>query len=361
MHLLILGGSARHLGGVEAFCSRSAEALRRRHPDWRIDHVATETAYLTAGRLPVVVAQLAQLVRHRFGKRPDVAWVQYVNLPDLMFVAAARLLGMRVMVTPHLGSNWRSQSSPRLRAMSRRLLGMADRIALISQTQQQEIALPAKVPRSLIRNFLPETVLAGPLAASESAVPVLQLVHSARLSADKGTFMVVEASARLRDAGIAFTTRITGGADPATYAALDALIDRHDLHDRVQVLGRVPEDELLDILRRSDVLIHLSRIDSYPLILLEAMTCSTLPVAMELAGARDMIETYDGRVVSQAAAVDETVAFLRDAGLDDLRRRGRAVAGRVRTDYAWDRCAGALARALEACLSASTAATGPAA
>jgi glycosyltransferase involved in cell wall biosynthesis len=108
------------------------------------------------------------------------------------------------------------------------------------------------------------------------------------------------------------------------------------------------------------MLIHLSRIDSYPLILLEAMACTTLPVAMELAGARDMIETYDGKVVSQAEPVAETADFLIASDLADLRRRGRAEAGRVRTDYAWDRCAGALAVALGACAARSTAATEPA-
>jgi glycosyltransferase involved in cell wall biosynthesis len=359
MHLLILGGSASHLGGVEAFCERSAEALFRREPNWRIHRIATETAYLTPGRIPVILHGLRALVRYR-RQKPDVAWVQYVNLPDLAYVFLAWLLGMRVMVTPHLGSNWRSQRNPLLRWLSGSLLGLADRLALISKTQQLEIALPAGTPRSLIRNFLPETVLAGAPVDTAMAEPALQLIHSARLSADKGTFMVVEVSARLRDAGIPFITRITGGADQATYAELDRLIAHHGLADQVKVLGRVPEADLLAALRGSDVLIHLSRIDSYPLILLEAMACSMLPVAMELAGARDMIETYDGHVVSQEQPVEETAAFLIAADLADLRARGRAEARRVREDYSWDRCAGALAAALTACVAGSKVATEPA-
>ena len=360
MHLLILGGSAKHLGGVEAFCERSAEALLRRDRGWRIHRIATETAYLTFKRIPVVLGGLGQLIRYR-RQRPDVAWVQYVNLPDLAYVVLAKLLGMRVMVTPHLGSNWRSQQNPVLRWLSGALLGLADRLALISKTQQLEIALPKDTPRALIRNFLPETILTGPLPDAAGAHLPLQLIHSARLSADKGTFMVVEVSAKLRDAGVPFVTRITGGADPETYAQLDALIAERNLSDQVKVLGRVPEDALLDALRRSDVLIHLSRIDSYPLILLEAMACAMVPVAMELAGARDMIETYDGKVVSQAHPVEETAAWLIASDRDDLRRRGRTQVERVRTDYGWARCADALAAALAACVSGSQAATEPAA
>ena len=127
------------------------------------------------------------------------------------------------------------------------------------------------------------------------------------------------------------------------------MIAERRLEDRVSVLGRVPEDELLDHLRGSDILVHPSLIDSYPLIVLEAMACSMLPVCIELAGARDMIETYGGHVVSRADAVAEAAEWLAAQDLADIRKRGRAAAERVRADYAWDRCAGALETALKAC------------
>ncbi|MFT8246079.1 glycosyltransferase family 4 protein [Roseomonas sp. BN140053] len=348
MHLLILGGSSDHPGGVEAFCERSAEALGR-SGEWRINRIPTGTAFLTLRRLPVLLGGLASLFRYR-RQRPDVVWLQYVNLPDLCYLAFAKLLGLRVMVTPHLGSNWRSQSNPALRALSGWLLGFADRLALISPTQEREINLPAALPRSLIRNFLPAAVLGSVLPDEGSAPPVLQLIHSGRLSEGKGTFLFVEVCEQLRASGVPFFARITGGADETTSARLHAMIAERDLGDQVAVLGRVPEAVLLDLLQRSDILIHLSRIDSYPLIVLEAMACSMLPVCMELAGARDMVETYDGQVVSTSGAVEEAASFLARQDLADLRRRGRIAAAKVRADYNWDRCAGALAAALRACV-----------
>ena len=65
MHLLILGGSAKHTGGVEAFAERATAALLRRDPNWRIHQIATETAYLTMKRMPVVLRQLWELFRYR--------------------------------------------------------------------------------------------------------------------------------------------------------------------------------------------------------------------------------------------------------------------------------------------------------
>jgi glycosyltransferase involved in cell wall biosynthesis len=354
MHLLILGGSLNHPGGVEAFCERSMEALGRRG-DWRIARIPTSTAFLSMRRLPAMLHGLGSLIRYR-RHRPDCVWLQYVNLPDLAYLALAKLLGLRVMVTPHLGSNWRSQSNPVLRALSGWLLSFADRLALISKTQELEINLPAGPPRSYIRNFLPASILAAQPSPTSDAPPIMQLIHSGRLSEGKGTFLFVDVCERLRAANIPFFARITGGADGPTFARLNAMIAGYGLERQVAVLGRVPDAELLDLLRASDILIHLSRIDSYPLIVLEAMACSMIPVCMELAGARDMIETYGGHVVSVAGAVVETADFLSRQDLDDIRRRGRAAAVRVRTDYHWDRCAGALEAALRACAPGKTSA-----
>lgn len=346
--LLIIGGSHDHLGGVEAFCDRSTAAMHERG-GWYCDRITAETAYLTWSHVPTFVLSILHVAWRGIYRRPDVAWIQYVNFPDLFYVLIAKMVGLRVMVTPHLGSNWRSQSSRRLRGISERLLRLANRLALISWTQEKEIRLPGGPPRSLIRNFLPSTVLTTELVEADGLPPAMQLIHSSRLSEGKGTFLFVDVCRQLRDAGVPFQARITGTGDAETMSRLRTMIDEGNLQNEVLVLGRVPEDELLDHLRRSDVLIHLSRIDSYPLIILEAMTCSTVPVAMELAGARDMIETYRGLVVSIEQPVAETVEWLKACDLGALRASRLETARRVRTDYGWPRCANALAAALDAC------------
>ena len=117
MHVLIVGGSADHPGGVEAFCQRAESALIAQGGN-RVDRIFASTAYLNMRQLKPFVGGLAKLVAKR-RTRPDFVWVQYVNLPDLAFVALARLLSYRVVVTPHLGTNWRSQTNGTLRSLSR--------------------------------------------------------------------------------------------------------------------------------------------------------------------------------------------------------------------------------------------------
>lgn len=344
MRVLILGGSHSNPGGVEAFCDRSGKALQRRGK-WQAERIPTESAYLRPSTSGGFLRGLKALAKHR-KQRPDCVWLSYVTFPDLAYLLLARALRLRVLVTPHLGSNWRSQRNPVLRMLSGRMLRLANGLALISRTQELEIALPTAVPRADIRNFLPESLLMSELSET-SDTPELRLIHSGRLSEGKGTFMLVEVCAMLRDRGVKFSTRITGGADDGTFAQLHALIDHYDLHDRIHVLGRIPEEQLLEMMRDSDVLVHLSRIDSYPLVVLEALACSTFPLCMELAGARDMIEQYVGQVVAQENPVEAAATYLAALDVRDVRRQAANAARRVRLDYSWDNCAAALEAALE--------------
>ena len=336
MKILMLGGTPRLNGGVHEFCKRSMTAFGEL-TDHQIERIPTESAYLNLSRLPTYLKSLWKVARS-CRKEVDVVWLQYVSLADLPYLVLTKLRGMTVLVTPHLGKNWRSQSNSVLRGLSRRLLELADGIAPISRTQELEIPFPRTVSRSYVRNFLPRPIFAVKPPPIEDLPPVMQLIHSGRLSEGKGTFLFVDVCDRLKQKGVPFQARITGGADEATYAALDAKIRQYGLENEVSVLGRVSDDDLLDLLLKTDFLIHLSKIDSYPLIVLEATICGAFPVCYDLAGAHDMIETYDGFTVDDHEIVNRTAEFLASQDLADIRRRTRRAAARGHDDYDWKIC-----------------------
>lgn len=124
------------------------------------------------------------------------------------------------------------------------------------------------------------------------------------------------------------------------------LITHHQLEEHVKVLGRLTGRELFDELRESDVLLHLSDVDSYPLIVLEALSCSVFPLCMELPGARDMIEQYGGHLVQPAMAVEASATFLAATPLSDLRRRAAEGSEGVREAYSLEKCGTAALEAL---------------
>ena len=344
MDILIVGGTPSKRGGVELFCERARDALTEAGGR-RIEWVHSNTAYLNVASLGRVLTGVRQLWRRR-REGWGFVWLQYVNLPDLALLAVCQLLGFRILVTPHLGSNWSSQSKPLLRAGSLYLLGLAHGIALISATQAQELALPKTVPRFMIRTFLPRRFPAH----RESACPdreALALVHAGRLSEGKGTFLFLEVCAILKRHGRAFRARLIGSCDAATRDRIDAAIRDNDLSSCVEVMGPLPEARLLDALRSADALVHLSEIDSFPLIVLEAIGCGVFPVCKDLAGARSMVTQYCGHIVGHARAAEMAADFLATAAPDRLRGEASAAAEQVTADYGWEACVAVLEQAVE--------------
>lgn len=337
IHVAVIGGTPAHRGGVEAFCERAQAACAARGTV-RLTITPAESAFLRIAQLPRFVARLFGTFRALRRDRPDAVWLQYVNLPDLAYVLVARLAGRKVMITPHLGANWRSQANPVLRWTSTRLIAMATSLATLSATQAREVAFPAALPRYPIRTYLPAEIWDAPLPDGAERGP-MRLVHSGRLSAGKGTFLFVEVCAELDRRGVPFRAQIAGGADDATLAELRALIARHGLEQRIELLGLLPNSAVVPLLGASDILVHLSRIDSYPLIVLESLACGTFPICLDMAGARDMIATYRGHL---ADTVAEVADYLAGVDIASLRQGAGAVAARVREDYRWDACAGQL-------------------
>lgn len=343
--LCVLGGSPHHPGGVETFCARATAAINGNPAcGWEAEWLPTATAYLR----PAGLARLGRaLTALRAARRRgvDLVWLQFSNLPDLLFLLAARALGLRVMVTPHLGANSRLQRSPALRRLCARLLRAADRIALLFDGQEAEIALPPGVPRAMLRTFLPAAALAPSPPVARGAV--LTLIHASRLSEGKGSLRMVELCGALRRAGVPFAARIVGRGDAATLARIAALIAEHGVGDAVVLTDWMAQDDLLAVLRQADVLVHLSTLDSFPLIVLEAMAADTMPVVLEMAGVRAMTAPYGGLV---AHDVDEAARWIAARPPAALRAAGAAIGAGVRRDHAWPVCAAAVAQAAEATL-----------
>ena len=350
--LCIVGGSARDPGGVEIFCARALEAVQSHWPECDVLLVPADSGHLTPARLPRFLRALNAF--RRANRVPiDVLWLNVANLPDLLFVLLAKVLGIRVLVTLHLGANSRLQRIAVLRWLCRMLTARANRIALLFDGQDAEIDLPAHVPRSTIRTFLPPESFTPPVAAI--AEPALRLIHAGRLSEGKGSLAIVDLCAALNRAGVAFTARIIGRGDEALMQDLYARIEANALKSRITLSDWLDGPALIAALGEADILVHLSRLDSFPLIVLEAMAAGTLPIAIDMAGVRAMTSAYDGHLVDPDAAVAGADAWLEANRLEDLRQRGAAMGARVRADYSWSACVATLAAAIDAMESAATA------
>lgn len=345
MKILIVGGTPGLQGGVEQFCLRAKEALTS-IGEHGVKHIFSEAAYFRLKSVPRFVKCLKSLYRDRRAGW-DCVWLQYASFPDLIVLAICRLLGYRVLVTPHLGANWVSQTNPFLRNVGIRLLSTANGIALLSESQAEEVALPTSSAISKILTFLPRPLSSIRADAREATkADAIRLIHAARLSKGKGTFAFIEVCSLLKRSGLRVHARLAGSCDDKTRREIRSLISERGLGDEVEFLGSLSEGELLSELSRSDVLIHLSQIDSYPLIVLESVGCGVFPICLDLPGARKITHSYCGHVVQDSNAVQKVADFILGQELSALNRRACVAGSQLRKDYDWAHCVSVCEQAL---------------
>jgi glycosyltransferase involved in cell wall biosynthesis len=82
-------------------------------------------------------------------------------------------------------------------------------------------------------------------------------------------------------------------------AAIENLARERSVADRVQFLGRLPQDCLPEIYSAADLLLLVSTHEGWPNVLLESMACGTPVVVSEIGGLTDIIAAAEaGRIVA---------------------------------------------------------------
>ncbi len=87
------------------------------------------------------------------------------------------------------------------------------------------------------------------------------------------------------------------GEGPAK-GAIAALARRHNLADRVHLLGELPQDRLPEIYSAADLLLLPSEHEGWPNVLLESMACGTPVVVSNIDGVADIVRAPEaGRIL----------------------------------------------------------------
>jgi len=330
--ILLAGGHAHILGGLEMFIARARACLGIEA------HIFTETpsGWKT---LPRFFHALLDFVRKLASC--EAVWLQYGSVFDLVYLLLAKLCRRKVVVTPHLGGSWRSMQNPVLRSLCNRSLFLADAIFLLYRTQPDALRFPEALKRRCIvmPTFLPSLLLGTSEARATPKSP-LRLAHVARLSAAKGSFAFLEVCAQLKQRSIAFEATIVGSGGAEFDAQLAEEIKRRDLS--ITMLGILAQDELIALFRRQDVLVNLSVQDAYPLTVIEAALCGMAAVCTALPGTKEL--AFDAPIIVLAPGQDAKVAADRiqeidwqqsGPSMDTLRERfgWTAVASRYRAVF----------------------------
>lgn len=351
VHVWLVGGTPDHPGGLESYCDRALLALESYGQGLAVNQLAANTAYMSLGDARYMGRAFMALAGAR--RRIDLVWLQVSNLPDLLYLLVAKLLALPTLVTPHFGANSRMQTVAWRRFVSRSLLRLADRIGLLFDDQDREISLPKGAVLSTVSTFLPGPALVDPPAGATVEKPRLRIIHAGRFSADKGSFQMLEVCACLRERGIAFNAQLVGRSDEATMQRMREIIAASDLEREVEMVDWLSEAEMQQALHDADVLVHLSAIDSFPLIVLEALACGTLPIIRDMAGAKHMVTKLGGHVVENGRAVADACEWISNLDRESLREQQAQARILTHAAYGWQTVVSALSAIFEQTLKRS--------
>jgi glycosyltransferase involved in cell wall biosynthesis len=156
----------------------------------------------------------------------------------------------------------------------------------------------------------------GPRHTSRNGGPA-RIVSVGRLTASKGFDVLLHALQRVRQSGQDVTLRIIG-AGPE-HAALEALAAELGLHDAVQFLGSLAEEEIIAALRTADLFVLASHAEPLGVVYMEAMALGVAAVGTAAGGVGEIIRDGDNGLLVPPADADllaeRVIRLVQDRGL----------------------------------------------
>jgi len=178
----------------------------------------------------------------------------------------------------------------------------------------------------VVRCGVDDRFLAEPTPAARTE-PRLACV--ARLSAQKGLPLLIDAAGALAREGRDFRLVLVGDGDMR--AAIERRIVELDLGDRVTITGYVGADRVRDELLAARAMVLPSFAEGLPVVIMEALALGTPVVASAIAGTPELVDQACGWLVpaGDVAALAEAMRAALDAPPDRLAAMGAEGRARV--------------------------------
>ncbi|CAM2065582.1 Glycosyltransferase family 4 protein [Sulfidibacter corallicola] len=162
---------------------------------------------------------------------------------------------------------------------------------------------------------------------------VFQIVCTGRLTPTKGQALLVMACKQLKDEGRQFQCKLIGGGDEA--ADLQRMVNELDLGDRVILTGPLPQDGVLDALKRAHLFVLPSFAEGVPVVLMEAMSMEIPSVSTRVGGIAELIDSGQNSYLIHSGDPDGLADILRQAmdRPEELARIGKAARAFIKEEF----------------------------
>ncbi|CAE7341530.1 PIGA [Symbiodinium microadriaticum] len=238
----------------------------------------------------------------------------------------ARALGYKVCYTDHSLFGFDDLTGIHLNKMLKFILSDIDHAICVSNTCRENLVLRAQLHPSMV-STIPNAVdptKFTPDPSLRSPAHTVNIVMLSRLVYRKGIDIAVKLIPRLC-AEFPAVHFIIGGDGPKKLL-LEEMLERHQLHDRVELLGVVSHDQVRDVLVRGHIFLNCSLTESFCIALLEAASCGLFVVTTKVGGVPEvlpltMIKFTEPSVDDLFVALSEAVSMTRRVVPNELHQR----------------------------------------
>lgn len=202
------------------------------------------------------------------------------TLRKQLYQGVAKALGMRTVLHLH-GSGYDefyADLPTKHQAAVRAFFARADAVVALGDHWKRFMLTELRLPAAKVVE-IPNGVPAAPVARAPNAAPAIAFLGE--VGHRKGVDVLIDALARLKADGLAFTATIGGNGDLETARAH---AERAGVIDRIAFPGWVDEAGADEVLRGADLLVLPSRAENQPVAILEAMARGLPVVSTRIGG-----------------------------------------------------------------------------
>ena len=343
-----------NVGGMQRVATELHSALEARDDVWmRTVALRSSWKWLHIKAVPFLVSLAARLGRDAAAHRADAILFTSMTtaLPLLIAGPALKKKGIQLAAIVH-GLDV-TDPNPMYQMAVRRLCGMLDAVMPVSRATGEELVARG-LPRERV-HVVPNAVdldrFEG-VAASRSEPARVHIAGALPLPDD--AFLLVTVGRQVRRKGFVwFIENVMPklpervifwlAGDGPERENIEAAIERAGLQQRVRCLGKISEEELVELYRRGKLFVMPNIVvpgdmEGFGIVMLEAGACGLPTLAADLEGIRDVID--DG-VNGWFAPTEDAEAFAAriKSLLDDpdgLRKASKRAAEYVTSTFRWD-------------------------
>lgn len=293
-------------------------------------------AFATLSRTPLGVGW-ARSIRHII----EVEQITLVNahapVPGMADTAARAAGGLPFVLTYHAGSMAKGRLAPDL------AIGLYERVGLRILSARADAVI---VPSDFVKESFPayfgskgRTISPGVdtgvfhAAGGQRSDELLFAGALGKSAKIKGLDVLIHALAQLRRQGHPARLAVAGNGEVEAYRDLAQQLG---ISDAVRFLGLLDESELASLYQRSRALVLPTFIDSFGMVLLEALACGLPVVTTDVGGLPTLIRDGEtGLVVTPGDVAGLARAIQRITTDDDLARHLSETGLRTAEGYGW--------------------------